>query len=199
MLLSGTTYPPAGATALLAVVDPPTRALGWWALALAVLGSLVCVIEGCLVVNLGPGRRRYPLWWWRPPPLSPDEGDERMRRRRRRRIHRGGQDGRDVEKAGEDARVGSGDGGEGRGSAETEGDEEDVFAVIFTKDRIYLPSVQRVAVEKAGVLRMLQDRLEEGDGGRQGPEIGSSLWDSRSEESIRELVAKEQRERESHV
>ncbi|MDI1491573.1 MAG: hypothetical protein OHK93_002782 [Ramalina farinacea] len=49
----------------------------------------------------------------------------------------------------------------------------------------------RVASEKAGVLKMLRGRLE-GEGG-QGAEIDSTLWDSRSEESIRELVNKEQR------
>ena len=189
MVLTGTTYPPAGATALLAVVDPPTRGLAWYVLGLGVLGAGVCVVEGCVVINAG---RRYPAWWW----SSRGEGDVG-----------GGGDVGDVRKVGRwrDRRRGGEEGGEGRdlekgeerggsdGSAGSEVEGEEVFAVIFTRDRIYLPSVRHVAGEKTGVLRMLKERLE-GEGG-QGPEIDSSLWDSRSEESIRELMAEKQGDR----
>lgn len=190
MVLTGTTYPPAGATALLAVVDPPTRALGWYVLALGVLGSVVCVGEGCVVVNAG---RRYPTWWW---------SERMMGTRDEGRLQRGSHGGGGVQERGGGWDVEKGEGrGADDGSERREGDEageeEDAFAVIFTSDRIYLPSVQRVAVEKAEVLRMLRGRLE-GDGGS-GAEIDSSLWDSRSEESIRGLVNKEQRERGGRV
>ncbi|KAH0544403.1 hypothetical protein FGG08_001429 [Glutinoglossum americanum] len=70
MDVTGTTYPPGGATALLAVADPGVRGLGWRLL--GVVGVGVCVLGGVglVVVNLV---ERWPLWW-----VFRDESERRV-------------------------------------------------------------------------------------------------------------------------
>ena len=67
MILTKTVHPPAGATALLAVVDPNTRHLGWFLLPVVLLSSVLILASALLFNNIN---RRFPLHWWTPDTLS---------------------------------------------------------------------------------------------------------------------------------
>lgn len=72
MILTSTTHPPAGATALLAVTHSPTVALGWFLFPVMLLGVTVMQVVAVIINNI---QRRYPLYWWTSHPLSPSRGD----------------------------------------------------------------------------------------------------------------------------
>lgn len=75
MDVTGTTHPPAGATAILPVVQPEIRALGWGVLWIVALSSTLLVAVGCLGGNL---LARYPVFWvWEGEGRWFEEGDGR--------------------------------------------------------------------------------------------------------------------------
>ncbi|KAK6833854.1 Transmembrane protein [Apiospora arundinis] len=61
MALTGTVHPPAGATALLAVVDADVRGLGWFLIPIILLGCSLMFGVALLVNNI---QRRFPVYWW---------------------------------------------------------------------------------------------------------------------------------------
>lgn len=61
MLLTNTIHPPAGATALLAVTNAQTAALGWFLFPVMLLGVVLMLVAAVVVNNV---QRRYPLYWW---------------------------------------------------------------------------------------------------------------------------------------
>lgn len=61
MQATGTTHPPAGATALLAAVDKDVRGLGWYLVPVVLLCGAVVLVTGLGVNNL---QRRWPVFWW---------------------------------------------------------------------------------------------------------------------------------------
>ncbi|KAK0671351.1 HPP family-domain-containing protein [Cercophora samala] len=63
MALTGTVHPPAGATALMAVVDENVSGLGWYMLAPVSLGCALMLVVALLVNNI---QRRFPFYWWSP-------------------------------------------------------------------------------------------------------------------------------------
>ncbi|KAI0387158.1 HPP family-domain-containing protein [Hypomontagnella monticulosa] len=63
MALTGTVHPPAGATALLAVVDKGVARLGWFLLPVVFLG---CVLMQAVALLLNNIQRRFPVYWWTP-------------------------------------------------------------------------------------------------------------------------------------
>lgn len=73
MQITGTTHPPAGATALIAAVNPDVRNLGWYFLPVTLISCAVMLAVALLVNNVP---RRYPLWWFTAPsptlPPTPD-------------------------------------------------------------------------------------------------------------------------------
>ncbi|KUJ15844.1 HPP family protein, partial [Mollisia scopiformis] len=66
MRFTKTTHPPAGATALLAAVDPNIHALGWYYLPVILLSSIVMLVMALFFNNI---QRRYPSFWISPPTL----------------------------------------------------------------------------------------------------------------------------------
>ncbi|RDA88734.1 hypothetical protein CP532_4054 [Ophiocordyceps camponoti-leonardi (nom. inval.)] len=77
MNLTGTVHPPAGATALLAIVDPRLVGLGWLLLPVVLLGCALMLGVALLVNNI---ERRFPLYWWTAqdlsrPSVKQDDGD----------------------------------------------------------------------------------------------------------------------------
>lgn len=67
MLLTGSLHPPAGATALIAVLGPvKVHALGYeYLLSPVLLGVTILLISALLINNLSPDEsRHYPLAWW---------------------------------------------------------------------------------------------------------------------------------------
>ena len=63
MALTGTVHPPAGATALMAVLDDKVQPLGWYLIVPVMLG---CAIMLCCALLVNNVRRRFPFYWWSP-------------------------------------------------------------------------------------------------------------------------------------
>lgn len=63
MALTKTVHPPAGATALLAVVDDGVVGLGWFLVPVVLLGSVVMLATALIINNI---QRRFPMCWWTP-------------------------------------------------------------------------------------------------------------------------------------
>ena len=61
MTLTKTVYPPAGATALLAAVDPTCSRLGWYLLPLVLISAALTLVTSLLLNNI---QRQYPVYWW---------------------------------------------------------------------------------------------------------------------------------------
>ena len=73
MVFAKAVYPPAGATALLAAVDPTICDLGWYLLPIVLLSAVLTLVSSLLVNNI---QRRYPLYWWTPADLSKEPGSD---------------------------------------------------------------------------------------------------------------------------
>ena len=67
LTMTNTVHPPAGATALLCATSPDITALGWWTLALVVLGCMLMLVSALLLNNL---IRLFPIYWWTPANLA---------------------------------------------------------------------------------------------------------------------------------
>lgn len=63
MALTKTVHPPAGATALLAVVDPTLIQVGWFLIPVMLLGCALMLGAALLINNI---ERRFPVYWWTP-------------------------------------------------------------------------------------------------------------------------------------
>lgn len=66
MALTKTVHPPAGATALLAVVDNRLLGLGWFLVPVMILGCALMISVALIINNL---ERRFPVYWWTPEAL----------------------------------------------------------------------------------------------------------------------------------
>jgi CBS-domain-containing membrane protein len=67
MALTKTVHPPAGATALLAVVSDDSFLLGWWLVPLILLGAVLMTVVAVVINNI---QRTFPQYWWTPEDLS---------------------------------------------------------------------------------------------------------------------------------
>lgn len=135
MVVTKTTHPPAGATALLASVDATVSRLGWYLLPLVLLSSVLTAVSALMINNI---QRQWPVYWWTPADLS-----------------RGCSS--DIESAApkdnefcSDTKM-SHDEGYNR-----------FQDIIITTDRIVIPDHIFLAGEEKGVLEVLRDRLREG-------------------------------------
>jgi hypothetical protein len=72
MALTKTVHPPAGATALLAVVDEVAAGLGWLLVPLVLIGCSIMLVTALLVNNI---QRCFPLYWWTPEALGRQRQD----------------------------------------------------------------------------------------------------------------------------
>ncbi|KAH6906037.1 HPP family protein [Coprinopsis sp. MPI-PUGE-AT-0042] len=72
--MTGTTHPPAGATALLAAINPDIRRIGWFYIPVVLMVSTIAIIVALFTNNM---QRQYPTFWWAPdPPPSTPVGSE---------------------------------------------------------------------------------------------------------------------------
>ena len=67
MALTKTVHPPAGATALLAVVDPDIVHLGWFLIPVMLMGAVLMQAVALLINNI---ERRFPVYFWTPEDLT---------------------------------------------------------------------------------------------------------------------------------
>ena len=63
MQMTGTTHPPAGATALLPALDDAVWHLSWYYLPVVLLSSTLVLVSALIVNNM---QRRYPMFWFTP-------------------------------------------------------------------------------------------------------------------------------------
>ncbi|PTB66837.1 hypothetical protein BBK36DRAFT_1198608 [Trichoderma citrinoviride] len=61
MALTKTVHPPAGATALLAVVDPTLIQVGWFLIPVMLLGCSLMLGAALVINNI---ERQFPVYWW---------------------------------------------------------------------------------------------------------------------------------------
>ena len=85
MSMTKTVHPPAGATALLAATDSTITDLGWWLLALILLGSMLMLTSALIINNI---MRQFPMYWWTPVDL----GALRAKRKQRTDLEKEGAD-----------------------------------------------------------------------------------------------------------
>lgn len=63
MQFTKTVHPPAGATALIAVVTPNIIELSWYYIGIVAVSAVIQICVACLVNN---AEKRYPQYWWTP-------------------------------------------------------------------------------------------------------------------------------------
>lgn len=156
MGMTKTTHPPAGATALLAAVDPQVVALGWYLLPLVLLSSVLMLLCALLVNNI---QRQFPTYWWTPADLHRErEGRDR--------------EGGDIEKRPES--MGSSDvtsgGSQTSGQTHSERDIPQGPQISVSGAHIFVPDWIYLADEERYVLEVLKDRLMEGRPSNNPPE-----------------------------
>lgn len=145
MTLTKTVHPPAGATALLAAVQPALSGLGWLYIPVVLICALVTTVVACLVGNV---QRQYPLYWWSPTAVITPVIEE----------------GRNK---------GEGDDGDGDGEAtvnvksesgeleRNHGMKMGGYEIIISASGIMLPDHLYIADEEREILQILEQRLRE--------------------------------------
>ncbi len=166
MALTGTVHPPAGATALMAVLDPHVADLGWFLFVPLLLGCCLMLGVALLVNNV---QRRFPYYWW-----SPAETGRYWRRGgegEKKTEEKGEEDkGKEVvgEKRGKDAEESSSSAASSSaGDLEARGDLARLASVlsgregeiVIRRGRVVLPDGLSLRPEEILSLEMLSERL----------------------------------------
>lgn len=146
MVLTKTIHPPAGATALLAAVDPVISRLGWYLLPLVLISTILTLLSALVINNI---QRQFPIYWFTPVDLSKGVDD--------------------VEKTGTVDRLSVSSAAEYKKRKELEN------RIIITSQRIFIPDHLYLAAEEKGVLEILRDRLHEGFPSIEGPELTATM------------------------
>jgi CBS-domain-containing membrane protein len=145
MALTETIHPPAGATALLAAVDPQVQQLGWYLLPLVLLSSAITLVISLLLNNI---QRQYPMYWWTPADL----GKKKM--------------GNDIEEKSTSSSTTS------LGPKLLQHVEDTGQPMIrITRERIVVPDHIYLASEERKILEILHQRLEDGLPRQPGPAV----------------------------
>ena len=134
MTITNTVYPPAGATALLAAVDPQVERLGWYLIPLVCLSAVLTLFVSLFINNI---QRQYPIYWWTPVDLS------------------GGAAPDDTEKI--QTGQSSSEGSLSKVFMPSEGDTE--IAIRITPQSLVIPDNLNLGQEERGVLEVLRGRL----------------------------------------
>ncbi|RYO85852.1 hypothetical protein DL764_009105 [Monosporascus ibericus] len=137
MALTGTIHPPAGATALLAVVDRHIAQLGWFLLPVVVLG---CVLMQCVALLLNNIQRRFPNYWW-----TPEEVGQKWRRPREKEA---GDSDTDVEHGAKFERVST-----------HHPPTRDELKIVITRGRVHVPDDLNITPEGRMFLEQLSEQI----------------------------------------
>ena len=140
MTVTNSVYPPAGATALLAVVDPQVEHLGWYLLPLILLSASLMLITSLIINNI---QRQYPTYWWTPANVGRASKEE------------------DVEKALATATDIS-DSSNSIARAVAPKEFTGSSSIIITAEDIMVPEGLYVAAEERSILEILQGRVRDG-------------------------------------
>ena len=165
MALTGTVHPPAGATALMAVLDPHVADLGWFLFVPLLLGCCLMLGVALLVNNV---QRRFPFYWWSPAETGrywrrggekAEEG--RQEEEKGKEVVEEGNGGKDAEESSSSAASSS------AGDLEARGDLSRLSSVLSGRDgevvirrgRVVLPDGLSLRPEEILSLEMLSERL----------------------------------------
>lgn len=177
MALTGTVHPPAGATALMAVLDERVAGLGWFLVCPLLLGCGLMLAVAMLVNNV---QRRFPYYWW-----SPGETGGFWKGRRGGQEEEGGDgDGEGGVGAGREGEKGHGGGGmpvlglgkpqDEESSGSSSGGEPEVGGelvqtvsvmsgrggeIVIRRGRVQIPEGLSLRPEEILSLEMLSERL----------------------------------------
>lgn len=154
MTLTKTVHPPAGATALLAAVDPTILRLGWYLLPLVLLSATLTILSAMLINNV---QRQFPLYWLTPVDLS-----------------KGTNDIEKTSSAGQmpaDGPLTLAEGG------------ETTPRIIMTPGHIWVPEHFYLAAEERAILEILRNRLREGLSSRELERLPSMNPSKRSQKT----------------
>lgn len=142
MTVTKTIYPPAGATALLAAVDPQVARLGWFLLPLVMLSSALTLVVSLLLNNI---QRQYPTYWWTPADVGSTKKSEDIEKvASRPTCEQHSQDTLRALKA-DTARY----------------SEEEGPIIKITSHHILVPEQLYLSQEERSMLEILRDRLRE--------------------------------------
>lgn len=165
MGFTGTVHPPAGATALMAVLDDEISDLGWFLVAPIMLGCMLMLTVALLINNI---QRRFPYYWW-----SPEETGARWRRHSQHHEKHpdGTLEGMSAAKkhaAGSEASGASSSGsamGAGEGDDDTDLERPPTVTwvagenLVISKDHVTIPSTMYLTYEEKLLLETLSQRL----------------------------------------
>lgn len=149
MALTKTVHPPAGATALLAVVDDRLVRAGWFLLPVMILAVSIMLAVALIVNNI---ERRFPVYWWTPADLKkakPATNDQE-------KAENGAAKGPDA--AGTDV-SGSQTSPEKERSEEVEHQEHELSEAIIRPGLVILPKDMHLTEEEKHFLEALSKRL----------------------------------------
>lgn len=139
MALTGTVHPPAGATALLAVVDSDIAAMGWFLLPVIILG---CVLMQGVALLLNNIQRRFPIYWW-----SPDQVGDRWSDGKNHSSRSCGDKDMEVTDI-------------SRSSHSELGTSNDtILQLVVSKGQLYIPDTVYITPEELALLETLRERL----------------------------------------
>jgi hypothetical protein len=182
MGMTKTVHPPAGATALLAATLPEITELGWWYLALVLLGCMLMLVSALIINNVA---RRYPVYWW----TAADLGALKEKRAKEKNAE-------DVEKASEavkedeeekkkaqkleEDKIRNFSQSEGDAGSSTASKSDNVqdrvlrareHQILIESQRIVVPDWMKIDDWELSILETLQQRLNHGPGVKE-PEGG---------------------------
>lgn len=143
MGITGTVHPPAGATALLAVVDEDIAELGWFLLPVIILG---CVLMQCMALLLNNIQRRFPNYWW-----TPEEVGQRWQQQQQDEVQTEGGDVTDKEGGARFERV--------RSYHIEGGNVREEPKILITKGIVHVPADMYITAEERIFLEELSERL----------------------------------------
>lgn len=140
MTVTKTVYPPAGATALLAAVDPQVEHLGWYLLPLVLLSTALTLITSLLINNI---QRQYPTYWWTPANVGKAFNEHDIEKVPAKTV-RSSHSSSSLTEAVKHVELGNGS------------------CIQITADDIMVPDGFYLAGEERSILEILQDRLRDG-------------------------------------
>jgi hypothetical protein len=162
MLLTGTVHPPGGASAVLAATEPEITDMGWYFVALVMLGTVLLLAVGLVTNNI---QRQFPVYWWTP--LEVGRGRGRFKKEEEALPDgTGGFEKKDGQ--GESGKEDGHGNGNGKLSLERQftedigmvGGKRTTQGIHISSNEIFLPEDLSLNGEEVALLEGLRDRLK---------------------------------------
>lgn len=169
MSMTKTVHPPAGATALITATSPEITELGWWTLALILLGCMLMLVSALILNNIV---RQFPMYWWTPADLRKKKADDiekvPSKESTSTAVSEDGPPKLDTVPAKPDSDASSDTVRQSGDEMTTKQKEELIVGVQFAKEvhvttkQVWVPESLSLSDFEKNVLQMIQERLIEG-------------------------------------